>query len=255
MLEICTCDIDSVGEALKGGAQRIELCSALEVGGLTPSIGLVNRAVWKCSSRSETTPVHVLLRPRGGDFFYTDRELDLIAEDAAYAIEAGASGIVFGALTPDGEVDDYACSKVLSVIDKASAQGVRVSATFHRAFDFCRDPMKAMSVIAALGFDRILTSGQAPTALQGAQLITRLVAEAPAGLSIMAGGGVTAGNVAELVHATGVREVHASAKKTVESRMTFRRGDVNTGSALCDDYRHIATDAATVRAILDNIPS
>lgn len=249
MLEICTSDIESVGEALKGGADRIELCSALETGGLTPSIGLISRAVWKCSSRSVETPVHVLLRPRPGDFYYSDRELDLIAEDAAYAVEAGASGIVFGALTADGDVDDYACAKILETVRRTEKPGRHVSATFHRAFDFCRDPMKSLSAVAALGFERILTSGQAPDSLTGSVLIARLVENAPEGLSIMAGGGITPDNLREILEATGVREIHASAKRRKKSRMDFIRNGVNSGTCGNDDYSRFVTDAAIVTSL------
>lgn len=251
-IEICTADIDSVGAAIKGGARRIELCTVLEAGGMTPSAALMSRAIWKCSRLMDPVKVHVLVRPRTGDFFYTDRELEVAAEDAAYAVEAGADGIVFGALTPDGDIDDFACAKIGEAIARAAKPDKPISMTFHRAFDFCRNPIEAMHKIAAMGFNRILTSGQAPTAWEGRELIARLVKEAPNGLTVMAGAGVTVGNLQALTEATGITEAHASAKKLVESRMKFRIGDVNTGAAGNSDYVRYQTDATLVRELIEN---
>ncbi|MCM1152721.1 MAG: copper homeostasis protein CutC [Muribaculum sp.] len=250
MIEICAQDIEGVGNAIKGGADRIELCSALEVGGLTPSVGLVGRSVWKCSRLLNPVPLHVLIRPRSGDFFYTDREIEVMTEDAVYAVQAGADGLVFGCLSPDGDVDDYACSKIIDTVRREITRPVHL--TFHRAFDFCRDADRALKNIASLGFNTILTSGQKPTALLGADMIRHLKEIAPDHLTIMAGGGVTPDNIAAIKESTGVNWFHASAKRRIESKMEFRRNDVNTAQFGNDDYSSLTVDIDTVRKLKEN---
>lgn len=246
-LEICCADVESVGQAIKGGADRIELCSALEVGGVTPSIGLLSSAVWKCSRLMKPIPVNVLIRPRPGDFFYTDHELDVACADTSYAVEAGADGIVFGALTTDGEVDEYACNRIFEAIAKGNPSKP-ISLTFHRAFDFVADPAKALESVISLGFNRILTSGLAPSVPEGLDTIVSLVKLANGRISIMPGGGVSASNVVEIVRKSGVSEIHASAKAMLDSRMEFRRDTLSTGSG-CDEYSMLRTDASSVEKI------
>ena len=253
ILEICTADIDSVGSAYAGGADRIELCSELEVGGITPSAGLLEQALWKSRRRMEPIAVNVLVRPRPGDFLYSDKELNQCVQDTAYAVGAGADGIVFGALTSDGEVDDYACEKVLDAMRQSVNPGQKVSTTFHRAFDLCRDPFEALEVIIKLGFDRILTSGQAASAEKGVELLARLRERAAGRISIMPGGGITPANIRQVIDATGVTEIHASAKETVKSRMTFRREDVGMGACDADEYSRFATSQEIVRELKEKI--
>ncbi|WP_435052599.1 copper homeostasis protein CutC, partial [Paramuribaculum intestinale] len=152
LLEVCAGDIESVYAASRGGAQRVELCSALADGGITPSTGFIRQAV-----RVPGMKVHVLIRPRGGDFLYTPEEVASMTDDIVAAREAGAHGVVIGALTPDGDIDMDACRHMME-----AAAGMNV--TFHRAFDLCRDPFEALDDIIALGCNRLLTSGQAASA-------------------------------------------------------------------------------------------
>ncbi|MCM1377329.1 MAG: copper homeostasis protein CutC [Clostridium sp.] len=249
MLEICCTDIESVRNALEGGAYRIELCSALEVGGLTPSFALLGRTLWLSSRLENPIKVHLLIRPRPGDFYYSDREIKLMAEDAAYAVESGVDGLVFGALTPDGEVDEYACSKILESAARAAKSGQEVALTFHRAFDFVKDPFKALETIENLSFNRILTSGQAVDAWSGRELIADLVRRASPGMTIMAGGGITPDNVAALIGATGVRDVHASAKVLYHSKMECRNERLSTGDGSTSDYDYYRTSAEVVKEL------
>ncbi len=253
ILEICCADIDSAGEAINGGADRIELCSALEAGGVTPSAGLIEQTLWKSRRRLDPVPVNILVRPRAGDFLYSDKELMQCVQDTAYAVGAQADGIVFGALTADGEVDEYACEKVMDAI-RQSLQGDRkVTTTFHRAFDLCRDPFEALEVIIKLGFDRILTSGQAATAEDGVQLISELHRRAAGRISIMPGAGVNPENIRKIVEETEVTEIHASAKIQVESRMRFRREGVGMGTGEADEYMRYATSREIVRKLKEEL--
>ena len=175
-LEICTGDPEGILTAFAAGADRIELCSGLAEGGLTPSIAAVRFA-----SGLKQGTVNVLIRPRAGDFVYTPAEVRIMTDDIRAAMEAGASGIAVGALTPDGRVDEEACR------DFIAAAGPNADSTFHRAFDVTRDPYEALETIIGLGFRRILTSGQAASALEGAELIARLRRQAAGRIEIMAG--------------------------------------------------------------------
>ena len=178
LLEVCAGDIESVYAASRGEAQRVELCSALADGGITPSTGFIRQAV-----RVPGMKVHVLIRPRGGDFLYTPEEVASMTDDIVAAREAGAHGVVIGALTPDGDIDMDACRQMME-----AAAGMNV--TFHRAFDLCRDPFEALDHIIALGCNRLLTSGQAASALEGAPMLRQLVDRAAGRLVVLAGGGV-----------------------------------------------------------------
>ena len=159
LLEICAGDIASVIAAARGGAARVELCSALAVGGLTPSEGFIARAVAVPGVRK-----HVLIRPREGDFVYSPEEVAIMLADVAMAARCGADGVVVGALLPDGSIDT-ATTRLL--VEAAHSRGLSV--TFHRAFDHTADAVASLECIIALGCDRVLTSGLAPTALQGAE--------------------------------------------------------------------------------------
>jgi len=246
ILEVCCADIESVRAAIAGGAQRVELCSALEVGGLTPSAGLAATAI-DCCHRAGVK-LHVLIRPRPGDYVYTDEELLAAAYDVAYLSTKGADGVVVGALNPDGTVDRRALGMLLSRMNP----GTQV--TFHRAFDLARDPFEALDTLAAEPLvTRILTSGQAPSAPEGAALIKELVSRAGSRLTILAGAGVNSSNAATLAASTGVTELHASAKTRVASTMAFRRGEVSMGAPGADEYSRMATSADEVAAIIKAI--
>lgn len=237
LLEVCAGDIDSVASAAKGGAARVELCSALSEGGLTPSFGLIKRA---CAIKE--IAVNVLIRPRGGDFLYTDEEVAIMCDDIREISAMGANGVVIGALRRDGNVDFDACSKMIEAAGD-------MELTFHRAFDMCRKPFVAFEEIIRLGFDRLLTSGQAGSAWDGRELIADLVTNSEGRISVMAGGGVTPDNVEALIRYTGVREVHASARHTVESDMAFRMDNVNMGVKGADEYSRKSTSVKIVRKI------
>lgn len=200
-IEICCCGIDDVVAAIEGGAGRLELCSALSAEGVTPSAGLLKQTL----SIAGTTPVTVLIRPREGDFRYSDREIDVMVADIAFARQAGAHGVTIGALD-SGRMPD---AVALEAMTKAAGA---MELTFHRAIDDCADPVAAASTLAAMGFARILSSGGAPTALEGATTL-RLMAAATAGrLDIMPGGGVRPSNLATLHELTGATQFHSSAR-------------------------------------------
>lgn len=253
-LEICTGSADSVMAAFRGGADRVELCCGLEEGGLTPSVGMITDAVAQCRAASggeRKRAVNVLIRPRGGDFLYTQRELDIMLEDVRCAAEHGVDGIVVGALTADGNVDEAMCQRL---VDAAAG----CSLTFHRAFDMCSDPVRALEVIIDMGFHRVLTSGLAATAEEGTPLLQRLVAQADGRISIMPGCGVNSRNAARILQATGAHELHASARAVIGSKMQFRRSGVEMGRADADEFARKETDAAEVqklRAVMDEAES
>ena len=240
ILEICAADIDSAYAAAAGGTDRIELCCALSEGGLTPSLGMTDEALLL-----KDIPVNVLIRPRSGDFLYSDSELMTMARDIVLCRECGANGVVFGILTPEGDVDKTACRLLANLAGD-------LHKTFHRAFDMCRDPRQAVRDIIDLGFDRILTSGQAATALEGADLIRDLQEEFPE-ITFIAAGGVTSDNAAEIVARTGVREIHASAKATIRSQMTYRNPAVSMGAPDADEFSRQTTSAELVKMIKDQL--
>jgi len=238
ILEICAGDLDSVYAAAEGGATRIELCSALSEGGITPSLGLLQE-----SRKVEGLQIHVLIRPRGGDFLYTPAEVDCMARDVETAIQAGADGVVIGALLPDGSIDTDTCRRL---IDRAKGRNV----TFHRAFDLCRDPKSALETVISLGCNRILTSGCCQTAQEGIPTLRQLVRQAGDRLTILPGGGVNPDNAAIIMRETGCRELHASARHSVTSRMAYRNQSVAMGTPGSDEYSRNITDPAIVRHIL-----
>lgn len=199
-LEICVDDAAGVRAAVEGGADRIELCSALELGGLTPSAALIVHAT------AAAIPVHVMIRPRAGDFVYDADDVALMLDEIRRALAMGAAGIVVGASLPDGRLDGEALARFRD----AARDG---AAVLHRAIDLTPDPVAAVEHAAALGYDQVLSSGGAPIAIAGKAMLARMVAAARARLSIIAGAGVTPDTVAELVTATGVQEVHSSASE------------------------------------------
>lgn len=246
LVEICCGDIESVVAARQGGADRIELCSALAAGGLTPSAGMIETAV-----TVGVPEVNVLIRPREGDFLYSDAETQVMLRDIRQSAEAGANGVVIGALNADGTIATGTCRRLIEM-----ARDHGLSVTFHRAFDQCSNPLRSLEEIIDLGCDRLLTSGQASSALIGAELIGSLQRHAGSRIIIMAGAGITPDNAAEVIRATGVSEIHASAKTTTESQMAFRISKVTMGRDDVDDYSRQVTSADTVArlaSIIHNI--
>jgi copper homeostasis protein len=211
--EICVESAAGVLAAHAAGADRIELCANLAVGGTTPSAGLIQWAVdaargpGQAPSPGQRIAVHVLVRPRGGDFVYTAAEADVMSRDILAAKAAGADGIVVGALTPSGAVD-------VPLTTRLAELARPLSVTFHRAFDEAADPAGAFADVLALCADRLLTSGGAATALEGAELIRSLVIRSAGRLQVMAGGGVTEHTAADILRRTGVRELHFSARSS-----------------------------------------
>lgn len=241
ILEICAGSVTSVIAARNGGAARVELCTALEIGGITPSAGLIARA-----RKIEGIDLNVIIRPRGGDFLYDEEEATCMIEDIHTCKELGADGVVIGALTADGDIDTALCSRLISAADG-------MSITFHRAFDMCRNPQKALEDIIAMGCHRLLTSGQAPTAESGIQLIEELVRQAERRIIIMPGCGVNSHNAAKIITATGCTEIHASARKKSSSGMKYRHCCVSMGTPGNDEYSHKETCEKEVQAIVKEI--
>ena len=199
-LEVCCGNPESVHAAVKGGAPRIELCSQLELDGLTPEWVYLREA----RKRYPSLIIHVLIRPRAGDFCYLPSEVKTMVRDIRTAINLGADGIVTGVLDASSEVHLPAMRQLME-----AAEGMPV--TFHRAFDVCRNPFQALEAIGHLGCSRILTSGQAATALEGAPLIRRL--QEKTDLILLPGGGVTPENARRILEITGSHELHASASE------------------------------------------
>ena len=205
ILEVCCGNIQSVSAAVQGGAQRVELCRNLELDGLTPDPQTISQAIALCHPAG--VRVHVLIRPRAGNFVYTPEELDQMLADISTALQLGADGIVIGALTPDGDID---LTQTAQMVQYARQCNRQVSITFHRAFDVCNNPLQALEQIIELGCDRILTSGQQPTAGQGIPLLKELVLAARDRITILCGSGVTTENAARILHETGATELHGS---------------------------------------------
>ena len=208
LVEICACSVDDVVAAETGGAQRVELCSALALGGLTPSIG----TLLECK-RISTLPVMFMVRPRSGGFNYSQADFDAMERDIEMASESGADGFVFGFLNADGTIDRVRTKRL---VDRVRG----LPTVFHRAFDVTPDPIEALETIIDLGMTRILTSGQKPTSIEGSKLIREMIERASDRIEILPGGGIRPNNVAEIVQKTGCRMVHLSATTTkIDSSM------------------------------------
>ncbi len=235
LLEVCVDSLESAREAVRGGADRLELCANLIIGGTTPSPYCIREAA------KLGVPVNVLIRPRFGDFLFTDNEKQEQLEQIAQLASLGASGAVVGALKEDGTLD----TAFLSACRKA-AKGLHL--TLHRAFDVCRDAGEALEQAIDLGFDTILTSGQKATAMEGAALLAELVKRADGRIAIMPGSGVNDRNIARLWQETKAQAFHLSAKRTVASGMAFRREGVPMGLPMMSEFERYVTDGMQVRA-------
>lgn len=239
LVEACVDTVASALAAEAGGAGRIELCANLIEGGTTPSAGTIALARERLG-----IPLFVIVRPRGGDFLHDADELAVMRRDVVEARRLGADGVVVGALTPDGQVDAAA---VRTLVDAARPMAV----TFHRAFDAARDAAEALETLVALGVDRVLTSGGAPSALEGAAALRALVRQADGRLVVLAGGGLTAATVGPVIEASGVREVHVRGAEWVESAMRFRRAGVGVAKPYVpDEFSRVVTSAARIREVV-----
>ncbi|EOU9604256.1 copper homeostasis protein CutC [Cronobacter dublinensis] len=236
LLEICCYSLACAVTAQEAGADRIELCSAVNEGGLTPSAGVL-----KGARAQLTLPVHPIVRPRGGDFCYRADEFATMLDDIAFIRELGFAGLVTGVLHEDGEVDIARMRKIMRAAD-----GMAV--TFHRAFDMCASPLKALEELTDLGVARILTSGQQATAEKGISLITELKRQSRAPI-IMAGAGVRLSNL-DLFLAQGIDELHSSAGIHIASPMRYRNTGVSMSSdASADEYARYQVDGNAVAAM------
>lgn len=241
-IEVCIDNLESLHNAINGGATRIELCSSLALGGLTPSYGMMKQA-----AKVSSVPVYAMIRPRQGDFLYDSDDIESMLEDIYIAKKAGMNGVVFGLLTADGQIDTETGSKLMQA---ASGLGV----TFHRAIDHCRDYVKAIEDVKSLGCERVLTSGLKTNALDGAETIAHMNQLCGDGLSIMAGAGVTADNVSEIVAATGIREVHLSGKSQRASHMNHS-ATAHMGSSDVDDHIIPVTSREKIAQVLNSLNS
>jgi len=236
-LEVCANSFSSALAAEHGGAIRVELCENLAEGGTTPSFATIlltkNRlhiAVWP------------IIRPRGGDFLYSDDEFELMKIDIQNCKELGCDGVVFGILSSDGEIDKERC-RIL--IDLAYPMPV----SFHRAFDMCNDLEKGLADLITLGFVRVLTSGGEKNAFNGMEMISRLVGLANYKIEIMPGAGITSENIAQIKARTGAKVFHASASAKMGSKMTYRNQVAKMGS-IDDEYAFVQTSSAVVNQIV-----
>lgn len=236
VLEVCVDSVDSAVSAARGGAMRLELCANLMIGGTSPDEDL-----FRMVREQVSVPIRVLLRPRGGDFLYSENEFALLCRQAERFAALGADGIVIGVLTPAGELDEARMAKLISL---AGGCGI----TLHRAFDVCRDPFAALETAVRLGVDTILTSGQQASCTEGAPLLRELVEKAGERVQILVGAGVNAAVIRDLHPKTGANAFHLSAKRVENSRMQFRRENVPMGLPGLSEFSLWRCDEQAVRA-------
>ena len=240
IIEICANSAQSCVEAEKGGAKRVELCAAIPEGGTTPSYGEIKTAQELASS----IDINVIIRPRGGDFLYTQAEVQSMLHDIELCKQLKVHGVVVGCLTKEGDID-------VELLNKLVATAKPLSVTFHRAFDVCREPFVALEQIIAAGCDRILTSGQQSDAVKGIPLIAELVKKADERIVIMPGCGVRENNIAEIEAKTGAKEFHTSARSIVHSKMEYRNENVPMGSSVVSsEFETVETDRNKVSSYL-----
>ena len=233
--EVCANSVESCLAAQKGGANRVELCAGIPEGGTTPSYGEISVA----REVLDATRLHVIIRPRGGDFLYSPIEVKAMLKDIEMAKQLKADGVVFGCLTD------------LTIMQELMKAAQGLSVTFHRAFDVCRDPKKALEQIIALGCNRILTSGQQPTAESGIPLLKELQEQAAGRIILLAGCGVNEKNIHRIASETGIREFHFSARENIKSGMNYKNESVSMGGTVhIDEYERNVT---TARRVMDTI--
>ncbi len=227
-LEVIAFNIESCELAQKNGAHRIELCDNPGEGGTTPSIGMIKAARQKLA-----IDLFPIIRPRGGDFLYSDDEFDIMKEDILQCKKIGCDGVVIGLLNADGTIDKTRTSQMVNL-------AYPMSVTFHRAFDRVNDPFKAMEDIIECGCERILTSGQQPTASEGIELIASLIKQADERIIIMPGSGLRSYNIISIAKQSGAVEFHSSARTTIDSKMSFNN------STMKEQLKTVVLDAMEV---------
>ena len=232
--EVCANSVESCIQAQAGGADRVELCAGLSIGGITPSY-----ATNKEARKVLDIKLHVIIRPREGDFHYSSLELKIMENDIRLAELVGADGIVIGCLNTDGSIDMEAMKRFK---DKAGDMSV----TFHRAFDCCKDPEASLDQLISIGVDRVLTSGGAESAFQGAGLLSRLHQQAQSRIHLMAGCGVNETNISDIYRRTGIHQYHFSAREKYPTCMTYLNPDVFMGVPGADETSFEVTSAEKV---------
>ncbi len=247
MLEICVDSLESAIEAEKHGAKRIELCANLIIGGTTPTNALIEAV-----KKNLSIPFHILIRPRFGDFLYSESEVTIMENEIVQAVKLGADGIVIGCLTKDGSLD---IPVMECLIKAAKKENNACSITLHRAFDMCKDPFKALKEAELLGINTILTSGQKESCYEGRELLSQLVKECK-NVQIMAGGGLKP-NLIEPMHTeTGIECFHLSCKKVIQSDMAYRNADVTMSFKGISEYERWVVDGdlvAQARSKVDGV--
>lgn len=239
IFEVCVDSAEAAMAAQEGGAHRVELCSDLLEGGLTPSHGTI-----RVVRERVQIGIMAMVRPRGGDFCYTDTEFAVMREDLLTAKDLGVNGVVFGLLNPDGAVDRERTAELVAL-----ARPLPV--TFHRAFDVTRDPFEALDTLVALGVERVLTSGQEPSVLEGLDLVAKLVRKAAGRIIVMPGGGITERNAARIGAASGAGELHFASLEPREGRMRYRNTRVFMGGTLRPpEYSQDVTRPESVAAVI-----
>jgi copper homeostasis protein len=241
LVEACVDSVEAALAAQAAGVHRVELCADLLEGGCTPSAGVIQLA-----RRWLQIRLHVIIRPRGGDFCYSDAEFEAMKLDVAFCKQAGADGVVIGILNPDGTVDRERTSELVALARP-------MSVTFHRAFDMTVDPYAALETLVELHVDRILTTGQEASTLEGLDLVADIVRQAAGRVIIMPGipGGISERNLRRILDATGIREMHSYAGATAESRMAYRNPRVFMGGELRPpEYQLSVTDGERLRALV-----
>lgn len=239
LLEVAANSVASALAAQDGGAGRVELCAALELGGVTPSYAEIATARDRL-----TIPLYVLIRPRAGDFLYNDFECEVMLRDIEVCASLGCDGVVLGALDAEGRIDQARCR---ALIGAAGPLGV----TFHRAFDMAADQAQALEAVVGLGCERVLSSGARASAVEGAPALRALVEQAAGRVVVMPGAGVHADNIAALARATGAREFHASAKRALPSGMRHRQAD--PGDMVAGEWRSDATEVRAMVSVLQDL--
>lgn len=239
-IEVCANSVLSAIAAEKGGADRVELCDNLYEGGSTPSAGMIYQA-----KQQTAIDVFPIIRPRGGDFLYSETEMQIMLKDMAVARQMGADGYVIGCLTYDGKIDYEKCARLIE-----AAKGLPI--TFHRAFDMCVDAFEALEVINKLGIQRILTSGQKNKVIDGVDLISDLIKAAGNDLKIMLGSGISEDNIREIAQKTQAKAFHVSLRESYESKMIFRRENVFMGGFKeIPEYANKYTSTERLKSLID----
>lgn len=234
-LEVCVDSVESALIAQEAGADRLEICANLIIGGTTPGVSQFRQIRKACD-----IDLNVLIRPRFGDFLYTDAEFQIIGEDIRMFRELGADGVVTGCLKADGDMD-------LDRMEVLRECAGRLHFTLHRAFDVCRDPYRTLEEAVSLGVDTILTSGQAPDCIQGQEVLKKLIAQAGGRIEILAGSGVNASVIQRMIEETHAASFHMSGKRQEDSGMIYRNEKVSMGLPAFDEFKILRTDGEEIR--------